>query len=152
MSSVLNRSVDQEGQCLIEIGIGENHLRGFATEFKRDWNRTLGSGGLHKPTYFWRTCEGKMLNARVVQQSSSGFFAKSGDDVQGPCWKARFNGKLSEVECRLGRFLSGLEDTGVAHRQRSADSASNDLHRVVPRDDVAGDTMRFTDGQNGVAL
>ena len=47
--------------------------------------------------------------------------------------------------------LARLEHAGVAHGERRADAAPEDLHRVVPRDDVAGDAVRLAQGQDRVA-
>jgi hypothetical protein len=48
--------------------------------------------------------------------------------------------------------LGRLDDAGVAGGQRAADAATEDLQRVVPRDDVAGDAVRLAPGQHRVAL
>ena len=53
---------------------------------------------------------------------------------------------------RQAGFLGGLEHAGIAHRQRRADAAADDLHRVVPGHDVAGDAVRLAQRQRGVAV
>ena len=47
-------------------------------------------------------------------------------------WAMRGEGQRREA-----RLLGRLQHRGVAGRQRADDGAADDLHRVVPRNDVA---------------
>ncbi len=152
LSGVLDRGVDEEGKRFLKIRIRKNHLRGFAAEFQRDRNRPLGGGALHESAHFRRAGERVVLNVWMVQEGVSGFLPKSRNDVQGTRREAHFHRQLPQIERSLRGFLSGLEDTGIAHRQCPANGASDDLHRIVPRDDMARDPMRFAHGQDRVTL
>ena len=73
-------------------------------------------------------------------------------DVERAGGKAGLAREIGECEGGQARFFSRLQDAGVAHRQRRPDRAPGDLHRIVPRHDVASNPMRFAQRINRVAL
>ena len=85
-------------------------------------------------------------------QRRASLFAQPGHDVQRAGGQAGGIGDAREGQCRQAGFLGGLEHAGVAHGQCRTDAAADDLHRVVPGHDVAGDTMRFAKRQRGIAV
>src|SRR6187551_2520792 len=90
-------------------------------------------------------------DAGMRRERRAGLLAEPGHDVEGARRQAGLERDPGEGEHRQARFLGGLEDAGVAHRKRRADAAADDLHRVVPRHDVAGDPVRLAQRQRGVA-
>ena len=83
--------------------------------------------------------------------AAPGLLAEAGDDVERARRQAGLGADAREREHGQARLLGGLEHAGVAHRQRRADAAADDLHRVVPGHDVAGDAVRLAQGERGVA-
>ncbi len=71
--------------------------------------------------------------------------------LSAPSGKPDARGELGDAQQRQARVLGGLHDAGVAGRERAADRAPEDLHRIVPRDDVAGDAVRLAPRQHRVA-
>ena len=79
-------------------------------------------------------------------------FAKARHDIERARGKARLAREIGERKRGEAGFLRGLEHAGVAHRQRRADGAPGDLHRIVPRHDMAGHPMRLAQGVDRVAV
>ncbi len=80
------------------------------------------------------------------------FLAQAWHDIERAGGKARLPRQIGERERGEAGFLRRLQDAGVAHRQRRADGAAGDLHRIIPRHDVAGDAVRLAQSVNGVAV
>ena len=51
--------------------------------------------------------------------------------------------QLGELQCRQRRRLGGLEDDGVARRQRRRDLPRGHQQREIPRDDLPRDAQRL---------
>ena len=88
---------------------------------------------------------------RMRRQRRAGFLAQPRHHVQRAGRQAGLVRDAREGQRRQAGLLGRLQHAGVAHRQRGADAAADDLHRVVPRHDVAGDAMRLAQRQRGVA-
>jgi GNAT superfamily N-acetyltransferase len=73
-------------------------------------------------------------------------------DVQRAGREAGLLGDAREGQRGEAGLLGRLEHAGIAHRQRRADAAAEDLHRVVPGHDVAGHAVRLAPGERGVAV
>ncbi len=82
----------------------------------------------------------------------AGLFAEAGHDIERACRKARLAREIGERERGEASFLRGLQHASVAHRERPADGAPGDLHRIVPRHDMAGHAMRLAQGVDRVAV
>jgi hypothetical protein len=78
--------------------------------------------------------------------------AVAGDDVDGAGGEAHLGRELRHADQTQAGVFGGLDHADVAGGQRAAHAAPEDLHRVVPRNDVAGDTVRFAPGQHAVAV
>jgi len=92
-----------------------------------------------------------MRHAVVARQRSAGFLAEAGHHVERAGRQPAIVRDARERQRRQAGLLCRLEHAGVAHRQRGADRAADDLHRVVPRHDVPGDAVRLAQRQRGVA-
>ena len=68
--------------------------------------------------------------------------ARAGDDVDDARRELRFLDDLREEERGERRRLGGLEDHGVAARERGRDLPRRHEQREVPRDDLPGDAER----------
>ena len=68
--------------------------------------------------------------------------AQAGDDIEGAVGQADIARKLGDAQYRERSILRGLDDAGIAGSERRADGAPENLHRIVPRDDMPGDAVR----------
>jgi hypothetical protein len=69
-----------------------------------------------------------------------------------PGWKARLPREIGEGEGGQAGLLRRFQDAGIAHGERRAKGAADDLHRVVPRHDMARHADGFAQGVDGEAL
>ncbi len=88
----------------------------------------------------------------MAGQRRAGLGARARHDVERARRQARAAGEGGEGERGQAGLLGGLEDAGVAHGERAADRAADDLHRVVPGHDVARHPVGFAQGVDGVAV
>ncbi len=98
-----------------------------------------------------RAGEGKVAHAGMGGERGARLLAEAGNDVERACRKTRFPRQIGERERGEAGFLRRLEHAGVAHRQRRADGAPGNLHRIVPRHDMPGDAMGFAQGVDRIA-
>jgi len=78
------------------------------------------------------------VDTRMIGQGGTGGLTVAGDDVEHAWWEPRLDGQLGDPKDRQGSLLGRLDHTAVAHRQCGGCGPSEDLQRVVPRDDVRG--------------
>ena len=71
--------------------------------------------------------------------------------LSAPARQTRLRRELGDAQQRQARVLGRLDDARVAGGERAADRAPEDLQRIVPRDDVAGDAVRLAPRQHRVA-
>jgi hypothetical protein len=152
LPGVLDPGVDQVRQRRIEVGIGEHDLRALAAELERDRHDVLRGRGLDQPTGADRAGERQMGDARMRRERRAGLLAEPGDDVQRAVRQPGLDADPGEREHRQAGLLGRLQHARIAHRERGADAAPDDLHRVVPRHDVAGHAVRLAQRQRGVAV
>ena len=69
-----------------------------------------------------------------------------------PAGKSGLFGDAGEGERGEAGLLRRLQHRGIAHGQRCADAAPDDLHWIVPGDDMAGDAMGLAQGQHRITL
>ncbi len=110
----------------------------------------LGRGVSDEPARHRGPGERDVVDAAVRAQRGARLVAVAGDDVQRARRKAHPGGELGQAQRREARVLAGLHDAGVAGRERAAHRPPEDLHRVVPRDDVPRHAVRFANRQDGV--
>ena len=152
LPGILDAGVDQEGQGGIEVGVGEDQLRALAAELQRHRHGILRRRGLDQRAHRHRACERDVPHAGVRRQRRAGFLAQPRHHVQRAGRQSRRFGDAREGQRREAGFLGRFEHAGIAHRQRRADAAADDLHRVVPGHDVRGDAVRLTQRERGVAV
>jgi hypothetical protein len=76
---------------------------------------------------------------------------RPGTTLSAPGGSPASTASAAEGEGGQRGLLGRLQHAGVAGGERRADRAADDLHRVVPRDDVAGDAVGLAQGVDGVA-
>ncbi len=94
----------------------------------------------------------QMAHAGMGGERRARLFAEARHDIEGAVRKAGLAGEIGKRERSEAGLLGRLQHAGVAHRQRRADRAAGDLHRIVPRHDMAGHPMRLAQGIDGVAV
>ena len=99
-----------------------------------------------------RAGERDVVDAGVRGERRARLAAEPGDDVERAVGQPAAGRELGDAQQRQARVLGRLDDAGVAGGERAADAAPEDLQRVVPRDDVAGDAVRLAPGEHRVAL
>ena len=137
---------------MFEIGVGENQLGRFSPEFERHRRDMARRGRLHQRADSDRAGEREMAHARMAGKRRARLLAETRHDVERAGGKAGLAREVGERKRSEAGFFRRLQDAGVAHRQRRADRPARDLHRIVPRHDVAGDAMRFAQRIDGVAV
>ena len=145
-------ALTRNGKRAVEVGVGEHELRRFSPKFERHRRDVAGRGFLHQRAHRDRAGEGEMPDARMGGERCARLFAEARNDIERACGKARLAREIGERKRSEAGFLCGLEHAGVAHRERRADGASGDLHRIVPRHDMAGHPVRLAQSVDGVAL
>jgi hypothetical protein len=82
------------------------------------------------------------------RQRGARFGAVARDDVERAFREPDLRGEFGDAQQRQAGVLGGLHHARVARGERRSDAAAEDLHRVVPRNDVPGDAVRFTHRQH----
>ena len=94
----------------------------------------------------------RCLTPGCAASARAGLLAEAGDDVERAGGKTSLPREVRERERGEAGFLRGLQDAGVAHRERRADGAAGDLHRIVPRHDMPGHAVRLAQGVDRIAV
>ncbi len=95
--------------------------------------------------------EGDMRDARMGAQRRARFMTVATDHVDRALRKTHLGRQFRQAQQRQAGVLGGLDHTGVARRQGGTDAAAEDLHRVVPGNDVPGDAMGLAHREHGIA-
>jgi len=97
-----------------------------------------------------RPGERQVIDAGVRGERAARLAPESGDDIERALGESDFRREFRDPQQRQARVLGRLDHAGVARRERPADAAPEDLHRIVPRDDVPGHAVRLAPGQHRV--
>jgi hypothetical protein len=152
LAGVLHDRIDQCRQRGVENGIRKHDLRRLASEFQR--HRAMapcgsrgnpGAGGR-------RSGERDMVHARVLDQRGASLLPQARDDVQRTRRQPRAGSEFGHAQHRQARVLRRLDHARIARRKRATRRTSEDLQRIVPRNDVPGDAVRFPPSQYGEPL
>ena len=143
LARILYACIDQERECAVEVGVGEHELGRFAAEFEGHRRDMARGRSLDERPDCDRAGEGKMPDPGVGGERRAGHFAEARHDIERARRKARLAREIGERQRSQAGLLGGLQHARVAHRQRRADGAPGDLHRIVPRHDMAGHPMRL---------
>ncbi len=151
MPGILDAGANKERQGGVEIGVVEHDLRRLAAQFEGDRHHVFGGGLLHLFADADRAGEGDMVDARMRRERRSGLFAEPRHHVQRAPGQPGLGGEIGEGEGGKAGLFRRFQHAGIAHGKRRAHRAADDLHRVVPRDDVAGHPVRLAQGVDGIA-
>ena len=145
----LHAGPDKRRQRRFQIDIVEDDMRGFSAQFQRHRHDIPGRRLLDMAPGHDRSGEGHMIHPRMRRQSRPDLGPIAGDHVQRARRQPGFGGKRREGKRGQRGILGRFQHAGIAHRQRRPDRTPEDLHRVVPGDDMGSDTMRFAQGIDG---
>ena len=81
----------------------------------------------------------------MVGERRARVLAQARHDVERAFGKARLDREFGQTQRHQARLLGGLDDAGVADRERGADAAAENLAGIVPRDDMRGDALGLPD-------
>ena len=93
-----------------------------------------------------------VVDALVPRQCVADLVPVTRHDVERASRKTDFGGQLCHANQRQAGVFGGLDHADVASGQRTADASPENLHRVVPRNDVARHAVRFAPGEDAVAV
>src|SRR5438105_15800070 len=82
----------------LEVGIFVNHVRRFATEFKRDFFQIPGRRLHNKPAYLGRPCKCYLVYVIVRSESSACSLAVSGDNIDHAFRESSFHDQFAQLE------------------------------------------------------
>ena len=150
LPGVLHDGIDDRRQRRVEIRVGEDDLRALAAQLQRHRAVPLRGCAGDRRAGRRRACERQVLDAAMQGERRAGLVTQTGDDVERALRQADARGQLGHPQQRKTGILGRLHDAGVAGGKRSADGAPEDLQRIIPRNDVAGDPVRLAPGQHRV--
>ena len=152
MPGVIKCRLQDIGYRAIEVGVGQYHVRRFATEFQRHRGHVLRCGHHHVFTGLYRTGKGNVAHLGMFGERATRDIAVTGDDVHDPGWNASLFEDLDHQQRRHRRVFSRLDDRGIAAGECRAKPARDHVDRYVPRNDVAGDANRHAFGKTDLVL
>ena len=151
LACVVEDGIRSRGGGTIEIGVGEHDVGRLAAQLERDALDRRRRAFHDGTADLGRAGEADLRDVRVLDQPPADDRALAGDDVEDAFGDAGFQRQLGEAEHGQRRQLGGLEDDGVAARERRADLPARDVEREVPRHDEADDAERLAERRGDAA-
>ncbi len=93
-----------------------------------------------------------MVDIGMFGKRCTRFRAKPGHHIERADRQTSLFGNLRKFQYGQAGFLGRLDHGCIAHGQRCAKAATQNLHRIVPRNDMPRDPMRLIDRQNRKAV
>ena len=149
---ILDDRRDHDGDGRVEIGILEQDLRALATQFQHAADMVPGRRGLDQRAHLRRTREGDEIDPRMFGKGSARLMAEAGNDIDRALGEARLGGEFGNAQHGQAGILGRLQHRGIAHGQSRAKRAAGHLRRIVPGNDMAGDTERLALAGHVVAV
>src|SRR5215216_3622919 len=130
---------------LLQVGVGEDHVRGLATQLEGD--ALYGTGGPgHDPLADLRGArEGDLGNVRMLDEPLPDLAPRPHDNVDDALGDAGLARYALELQRGQRRELGRLEDERVARRQCRGHLPARYGEREVPRDDEPNDAQGFAE-------
>src|SRR5215218_4943926 len=143
---------------LLQVGIGEDHVRGLATQLERDALYSIGGTGHHALADLRGTREGDLRDIRVLDEPLPDLAPRTDYDVDDALGDAGLERYAPELHGGKRRELGWLEDERVARRESRSHLPARYGEREVPGDDEPDDAQWLTErnvdaprDRNGVA-
>ncbi len=131
----------QRAGGVVHIDVIEQHGRAFAAEFEFHRHEIPAARFADQLADLGRAGERHALEAGMLRQRGPGGLAEAGDDIHHAVGDAGFLDELREVKGRERRVLGGLDDDGVARRQRGRDAPADEEQREIPRKNKAAHSV-----------
>ena len=130
----------------LDVGVAEHQVRRLAAELQRHRRHPPGGRARDQAADLGRADEAEVVDARVGGQRGPGLRPEPGDHVDHAGRQARLGCQPGEVDRRARRLVGRLEHRAVPGGDGRGHRPAEQLHRVVPGDDVAGDAERLAAG------
>jgi len=128
---------------LIQIGIGEDDVRGLTAKFQRYLLKVAGGGLQDYLADLGRTGERDLIDIVMLCDRAAGTRTHAGDDVENALRQARFRDQFAEPQGGQRGLLGRLQDHGVATSQRGSELPGGHQQREIPRNDLAANSNRL---------
>ncbi|MNV06652.1 hypothetical protein D3C71_970380 [compost metagenome] len=129
----------------LQISIGANNERRVAAQFQCNLFHVLGRCLQHQLTDTGRAGETHRAHAVVLHQGLHGHLRFAQYHVEHAGRETRFLGELREGECRVRRFMGGLDHHGATGGQGGGGFAGDHRRREIPRGQQRADSDRLLD-------
>src|SRR5215210_1783195 len=130
---------------LLQVGVGEDHVRGLATQFEGDALYSACGAGHDALADLRGTREGDLRDVRMLDETFPHLSPRPADDLDDALGDARLERYAPELHGGERRELGRLEDERVARREGRGHLPARDGEREVPRDDEPDDAQRLTE-------
>ncbi len=134
--------IDQALDRAILIGVVEDDEGRFAAQFEREPLARSGGRAADDAPDVGRSGEGDLVEIGMLGDQRAGRVA-AGDDVDHAGRQSGFGDDLAKQQGGQAGLRRGLDDDGVAHRQRRGDLPRQHQQREVPRDHLPDDADRL---------
>ncbi len=151
LAGVVERRLLEVGDHRLDVCVVEHDHRGLATEFEVDALEGLGGGSRDRLPCADAAGQRHHRHVGVLAQRHPRRRPRTTHDVE-DAGREDVGCQLGQLQRRVRRELGGLEDDGVAGRQRRPELPRGHVERVVPRRDRSDHTDRVTTGHRRVAL
>ena len=145
LAGVVEDGVRRGGRGLLEVGVGEDDVRGLAAELERDALDRRGGAFHHGAADLGRAGEADLRDVGMLDEALADDRALADDDVEHALGDPGLERELGEPERGERRQLRRLEHDGVAAGERGAELPRRDVEREVPRDDQPDDAERLAE-------
>src|SRR5579864_7644452 len=131
---------------LFHVGIGEDHVRALAAQFKGHALECVGGALLNDLCGIDVTGECDFINIRMDHDGVTGGLTETIDQVDHPRRETGFDSQLADAESRERRLLGRLHDDRAACRQGGTPLPRQHEQGKVPRDNLPDDADRLPEG------
>ena len=137
LPGVLGDRGDDRRDRHVQVGVGEDHVRGLAAQLQLDRHQVLRGGPHHGPAGDRGADEADVVDVAMPGERDPGLGAEPGDDVEHARRQPGLAGQLGQRERRQRGDLGRLEHHRVAGGERRGHVGRGEHGRHVPRDDTA---------------
>lgn len=146
LSGVVEEGHRGLGRRALDVGVGEDDVGALAAEFEGHALEEARSPGHDLLADAGGAGEDDLGDARVFDQCLTGDVAGARQYLEQMLGQPCLQGEFGQPQGGQRGGLGGLEEYGVACRQRRRGAPGGDGHGEVPRGDDADDAERFEEG------
>ena len=146
MARVIEHCTRSRGSSGLEVGIGEHNVGALATQLERDSLDLIGAARHDALAHSGASGEANFANRGVLDEAPTNLGASANHHIEHTLGKPGLEGQLAKANGAQRRELRGLDDHGVAARQRRPNLPCRGQDRKVPGSDDTNDTKRLVEG------